>query len=137
MKSYTSRCLRVIAMPPLLANIKRMSRGNAWCCWLPAARPTVKRFGKCHSCPLSTRAKASFPRHLRFWGTIGSTAHARRELKEAVIDCQPLWILEGGIMKGALLTTVALLALFAASAASAQTVISNETLVPAGTTFVV
>jgi hypothetical protein len=40
-------------------------------------------------------------------------------------------------MKGALLTTVALLALFAASAASAQTVISNETLVPAGTTFVV
>src|ERR1022692_1900621 len=27
MKSYTSRCLRVIAMPPLLANIKRMSRG--------------------------------------------------------------------------------------------------------------
>src|SRR5271155_3978658 len=27
MKSYTSRCLRVIAMPVLLANIKRMSRG--------------------------------------------------------------------------------------------------------------
>jgi hypothetical protein len=40
-------------------------------------------------------------------------------------------------MKGTLWMTVALLALLAASAAPAQTVISNETVVPAGTTLVV
>src|SRR5580658_4658123 len=38
MKSYTSRCLRVIAMPVLLANIKRMSRRISYLLLASAAR---------------------------------------------------------------------------------------------------